>query len=75
MNVVTRLYIVTLELLSSSDNGCFPESCLVINCKIEKLMIKLVAGWTFIKVVPLKFQLTFSITLFSVIHTVATGQN
>ena len=38
-------------------------------------MIKLVAGWTFIKVVPLKFQLTFRTTLFSVIHTVATGQN
>ena len=47
----------------------------MINCKIEKLMIKLVAGWTFIKVVPLKFQLTFRTTLFSVIHTVATGQN
>ena len=44
MNVVTRLYIVTLELLSSSDNECFPESCLMISCKIEKLMIKLVAG-------------------------------
>ena len=68
MNVVTRLYIVTLELLSSSDNGCFPESCLVINCKIEKLMIKLVAGWTFIKVVPLKFQLTFRTTLFCYTH-------
>ena len=45
MNVVTRLYIVTLELLSYyCDNGCFPESCLMINCKIEKLMIKLLAG-------------------------------
>ena len=40
INVVTRLYIVTLELLSSSDNGCFSESCLMSNCKIEKLMIK-----------------------------------
>ena len=56
MNVVTRLYIVTIELLSSSNNGCFPESCLMINCKIEELMIKLVAGWTFINVAPLKFQ-------------------
>ena len=50
---MTRLYIVTIELLSYSDNGCFPESCLMINCKIEKLMIKLVAGCTFINVAPL----------------------
>ena len=45
------------------------------NCKIEKLMVKLVAVWTFINVAPLKFQLTFRTTLFSVIHTVATGQS
>ena len=70
---MTRLYIVTLELLSSSDNGCFPESRLMINCKIEELMIKLVADWMFINVAPLKFQLTFRTALFSVIHTVATG--
>ena len=69
---MTRLYIVTLELLSSSDNGCFSESCLMINCNIEKLMIKLFAGWTFINVAPLKFQLTFRTILFSVIHTVPT---
>ena len=56
---MTRLYIVTLELLSYSDNGCFPESCLMINWKIGKLMIKLLAGWSFINVAPLKFQLTF----------------
>ena len=66
---MTRFYIVTLELLSSSNNGCFPESCLMISSKIEKVMIKLVAGWTFINIAPLKFQLTFRTTLFSVIHT------
>ena len=68
---------MTLELLSSSDNGCFSESCLMINRKIEKLMIELVAVWTFINgnVAPFKFQLTFRTTLFSVILIVATGQN
>ena len=69
---MTRLYIVTLELLSYSDNGCFPESCLMINCKIEKLLIKLVAGWSFLNVAPLKFQLTFRTILFSVIHNLPT---
>ena len=44
----------------------------MINCKIEKLMIKLVAGCTFINVAPLKFQLTFRTILFSVIHNVPT---
>ena len=44
----------------------------MINCKIEKLMIKLVADWTFINGAPLKFQLTFRTTLFSVVHTVPT---
>ena len=47
----------------------------MINCKIEKLMTKLVAGWTFVNVPPSKFQLTFSTTLFSVINIVATGKN
>lgn len=47
----------------------------MINCKIEKLMTKLVAGWTFVNVAPSKFQLTFSTTLFSVINIVATGKN
>ena len=47
----------------------------MINRKIEKLIIKLVAVWTFINVAPFKFQLTFRTTLFSVILIVATGQN
>ena len=47
----------------------------MINCKIEKLMTKLVAWWTFVNVAPPKFQLTFSTTLFSVINIVATGKN
>ena len=66
---------MTLELLSSSDNGCFSESCLMINRKIEKLMTELIAVRTFINVAPFKFQLTFLTTLFSVILIVATGQN
>ena len=47
----------------------------MINFKIEKLMTKLAAGWTFVNVAPTKFQLTFSTTLFSVINIVATGKN
>ena len=47
----------------------------MINRKIEKLMIELIAVRTFINVAPFKFQLTFLTTLFSVILIVATGQN
>ena len=68
---MTRLYIVTLELLNYCDNGCFPESCLMINCKIEKLMIKLLAGFKFYQRSTFKVS-TFRTILFSVIHNVPT---
>ena len=51
-------------------NTFFVRSCGHLSCFV--IMIKLVAGCIFINVAPLKFHLTFSTTLFSVIHTVAT---